>query len=92
MTIEYNKKGLLFILLVFVVCVGINYTYFNQGGPIVNAVFYTIGVFFLYPIVLIVNLIYRLIKDKKIVLFTDWWIGIVLIGFELLTIYGASQG
>jgi hypothetical protein len=86
MKINYDKRGLLIIGIVFILSIILNAIVHDLR--LVYAIAFTMGVFSPYILFSVCYLIYCLIKYKEIHFFTDWRVVIFLIIFQLLSTIG----
>jgi hypothetical protein len=85
MKVKYDKDGLYIVLLVLMICIGINVTIKDQS--ILEGIGYTIGVIIPYVVFSIFYLIYALIKHKEVRFFTSWKVSIYIAIFQFLSMY-----
>ncbi len=86
---NYNKKGLQLIAIAFIISIIINSIVENDYS--ITTIFFTMGVFFPYLIILLGSFLYYYIKNREIFIFSDYRViyGIAL--FEFFILYGKSN-
>lgn len=84
--IEYDRNGAKLILLAFIICFTINFLAGN-ASPLL-ALAETLGVFGIIILVILVQIIYYVIKYKRIIVFSDRKLVYAMMIFEFLFLYG----
>ncbi len=83
---NYDKKGLQLIGIAFIISTIINSIVENNYS--ITAVFFTMGVFFPYLIILLGSFLYYYIKNREIFIFSDYRVIYGIAIFEFLILYG----
>lgn len=84
--IEYDRNGAKLILLAFIIRFTINFLAGN-ASPLL-ALAETLGVFGIIILVILVQIIYYVIKYKRIIVFSDRKLVYAMMIFEFLFLYG----
>lgn len=81
MNINISRGGIGFIGICFVIFAIINLFLFGIGWAV------TLGVFFPYIGFTILNFLVVLIRDKKMVIYSDWQVMYIIGGLEIILIF-----